>query len=80
MDADLQNHIRNEIYNVLVTSQNNMMSEIKNLLSSEIGKISSQQKEITDYQMKKTRFVCITSHSLFMERYIFSFVGFWCFV
>jgi hypothetical protein len=53
MDADLQNHIRNEIYNALVTSQNNMMSEIKNILSSEIGKISSQQKEIADYQMKR---------------------------
>ena len=53
MDADLQNHIRNEIANALVTSQNNMTSEIKNLLSNEMGKISSQQKEIADSQMIK---------------------------
>jgi hypothetical protein len=53
MDADLQIHIRNEISNALVTSQNNMMSEIKNLLSNEMGKISSQQKEIADSQMIK---------------------------
>ena len=52
MDADLQIHIRNEISNALVTSQNNM-SEIKNLLSNEMGKISSQQKEIADSQMIK---------------------------
>ena len=53
MDADLQSHIRNEISNALVTSQNNMMSEIKNLLSSEMGKISGKQKENADTQMIK---------------------------
>ena len=53
MDADLQNHIRNETSNALVTSQNNMMSEIKNLLSSEMGKISGKQKENADTQMIK---------------------------
>ena len=36
-----------------MTSQNNMMSEIKNLLSSEMGKISSPQKEFADSQMIK---------------------------
>jgi hypothetical protein len=53
MDADLQNHIRYETSNALVTSQNNMKSEIKNLLSSEMGKISRKQKENADTQMIK---------------------------
>jgi hypothetical protein len=61
-------HIRNEIANALVTSQNNMTSEIKNLLSNEMGKISSQQKEIADSQIDKDRVDTIFSRYFYSKR------------
>jgi hypothetical protein len=64
MDADLQNHIRYETSNALVTSQNNMKSEIKNLLSSEMGKISRKQKENADTQMIKIELTLTDDYKL----------------
>jgi len=49
----MQNLIRQEVSNAVVSSQNAMMSDFKTLLSSEIGKMNTQQKEIADSQIVK---------------------------
>ena len=53
MDAELQEHIRHEVANALVNTQNNMMSEIRALITTEMGKVTTKQKEIADSQLTK---------------------------